>query len=371
MERLASSPSATSDRSRPEGSQASPRDTDRDEELCGQLKDYLACLSRNLDPPSTLAESWDRFYAINTPRIWAFLRRCGLAAADREDCLQEVWGEVIVHLPDLPYDPKRGRLSTWLITVARNRAVDMIRRRRRLAEGMDDDAFAVVDSGPSPADDCERHSMQERVRSAVIELSEEVPPVSQVFYQRTIEERTTDEVADKLGLTAEQVRSRLHRTKQKFRDLFERFATSPARRRDASVGRRSEIANSRATRRAVVRITFSRSKLTHITTEKNGSVSHIKGNELSLPSVVRVRRKLRTGSGVLLYFPPGGEMDCCRQERVAIPFLSLVFAREETRSRSDPRTPRNPVLPENPLEIRSDPEHPLLGTWTVVARKGS
>ena len=125
------------------------------------------------------------------------------------------------------------------MTLARNKAVDAIRRRSRhafesLGEG---DAVAVRDPGPDPADAYERSRTQGQVRSVLAELSSRVSPTSfQVLYLRWIEGRTTSEVADALELTPDQVRFRAHRMKRKVRDLLERSmirdARPPARRGD-------------------------------------------------------------------------------------------------------------------------------------------
>ena len=59
--------------------------------LCDQLRAYLKCRSRSVDPPPLLAEAWDRFYDLYAPRIRGYLNRLGLPDADRDDCLQDVW----------------------------------------------------------------------------------------------------------------------------------------------------------------------------------------------------------------------------------------------------------------------------------------
>jgi len=193
--------------------------------LCDKLKAYLECRSRNVAPPPPLAEAWDHFYQFYAPRIRGFLSRSGLPEADREDCLQDVWCEVVAHLADLPYDPRRGCLSTWLITVARHRAVDTLRHHRHRSAGRIEDGAALVDPGPGPAAACERLSDQAQVKRVLTELSAQVSARNfQVLHLRFIEGRTSAEVADALGLTPDQVRFRLHRVKQKFRDLFERSA---------------------------------------------------------------------------------------------------------------------------------------------------
>jgi RNA polymerase sigma-70 factor (ECF subfamily) len=194
-------------------------------DLCVKLQAYFQCRCRHVDPPAPVAEAWDRFYQLYAPRVRAFLRRFALPEADRDDCLQEVWIKVLTRLALLPYDPRRTRLSAWLMTVARNQAVDALRRHRRLNAELIDDAHAVVDANRGPAAVCDRHWTQTRVQIVLAELSAEVPALSfQVLYMRTIKGCSTAEVAEILGLTREQVRFRLHRMKRKFRARFQHSA---------------------------------------------------------------------------------------------------------------------------------------------------
>jgi RNA polymerase sigma-70 factor (ECF subfamily) len=194
-----------------------------DSDLCRDLQAFLRYGSRHIEPPPALAKVWEDFYERYSIRIGAFLRRYRLPKADREDCLQDVWSEVVAHLVDFPYDPRRARLSTWLMTVARNRAVDAIRHRCRFVTGLLTDAVDLRDQETDPAAACERHSARDRVQSALAELSDQVPALSfQVLDQRVIDGRTGAEVAETLGLTPEQVRFRLLRTKRKLRKLLQR-----------------------------------------------------------------------------------------------------------------------------------------------------
>jgi len=199
------------------------------QDLFEKLKAYLDYRARKVDPPSTLVEVWNDFYRTQTPRISKFLQKSALPEADREDCLQCVWGEVVDHLASLAYDPSRGRLSTWLLTVARNRSVDMLRRRRR-ASRLIEAGLTLVDPGPGPVESYERRSKQNRVRSVLEEFSGRVTALNfQILYQRMIEGRTVAEVAAALGLPPEQVRFRLYRMKREFRTLFEKPEDNHAR----------------------------------------------------------------------------------------------------------------------------------------------
>ncbi len=217
---LAVSPDAPGNASRAGGSMASS--PGRDADLCDQIKAYLEYRSRKIDAPTALADAWDHFYDSYTPQIRRFLRRSGLPEPDQEDCLQIVWSEVVCHLPHFRYEAAHGRLTTWLLTVARNRAVDAIRRRRRRSAELLENATALVDPGLGPAAACERFWARDRVRRVLTELSTQVSTLNfQVLYQRGIDGRTGAEVGESLGLTAEQVRFRFHRMKRKFRDLFD------------------------------------------------------------------------------------------------------------------------------------------------------
>jgi RNA polymerase sigma-70 factor (ECF subfamily) len=194
-------------------------------EFLDEIKAYLDCRSRGVDPPPSLAEAWEGFYGVYAPRIRTFLKKWDLSEADRSDCLQEVWHEVVAQLARFGHDPGRARLSTWLLTLARNKAVDAIRRRRRhafesLGEG---ESTTAMDPGLDPAAAYERRQTQAQVRGALAQLSSQVSPKSyQVLYLRWIEGRPTAEVAAALALTPGQVRFRTCRMKRKVRDLLER-----------------------------------------------------------------------------------------------------------------------------------------------------
>jgi RNA polymerase sigma-70 factor, ECF subfamily len=200
-----------------------------------EIKAYLDCRSRGVEPPPPLAEAWEGFYGFYAPRIRTFLKRWALSEADRSDCVQDVWHEVVAHLAHFGHDPGRARLSTWLMTLARNKAVDVIRRRSRHAiESLGDhEDLVAMDPRPDPAATYERARTLAQVRSVLDELSHQVSRTSfQVLYLRWIEGRPTAEVAAVLALTPEQVRFRTHRMKRKLRELLKRSMIQETHRGD-------------------------------------------------------------------------------------------------------------------------------------------
>lgn len=201
-------------------------------EFLDEIKAYLNCRSRGAEPPPLLAEAWSGFYEHYTPQIQTFLKRWALSEADRSDCLQDVWHEVVARLARFEHDPHRARLSTWLMALARNKAVDVIRRRHRhmYASLCEQEVVAMPDPGPDPAAEYERRRTLGQVRAALAELSGRVSRTSfQVLYLRWIEGRPTAEVAAALALTPEQVRIRSCRMRRKVRELLERSMTREMR----------------------------------------------------------------------------------------------------------------------------------------------
>lgn len=196
-----------------------------DEESLQRIKSYLDCRSRRVAPPAPLDEAWKHFYEFYASRIGVFLRRCGVPDEELNDCSQDVWQEVVTKLSHFHPDTRRGQLSTWVMTLARNKAVDSFRRRsRQVSERLgDNEAIAPLDPSPDPAAQYERQATVAQVRNVLAELSSQVSQTSfQVLYLRWIEGRPTDEVAVALELTPDQVRFRNHRMKRKFRDLLQR-----------------------------------------------------------------------------------------------------------------------------------------------------
>ncbi len=106
-----------------------------------ELED-LALLDRLADRrPEALAELYDRY----SPLLLGVTRRILGCAADAEEALQEallqVWNQAE------RYDPSRSSISTWLVLIARSRALDRLRKRRSRSRTLETAA-----SEPMPAE---------------------------------------------------------------------------------------------------------------------------------------------------------------------------------------------------------------------------
>jgi RNA polymerase sigma-70 factor (ECF subfamily) len=105
-----------------------------------------------------LAELYDRF----APALLGVIRRIVRDDAESEDVLQEVLLQVWTRVQT--YDPVLGTPVSWLVRIARNRAIDRYRARRVRAHLEDVPASSIGEPAapPAPAD-------PERAAAAVLD----------------------------------------------------------------------------------------------------------------------------------------------------------------------------------------------------------
>jgi RNA polymerase sigma-70 factor (ECF subfamily) len=123
-----------------------------------------------------------------------------------------------------------SKLSTWLHRIVVNACLMKLRtRRRHPEEGIDallprfqPDGHQVEDSidwSISAEEIVQREETRELVRRSIAELPESYRVV---LLMRDIEELSTEETAQALGITAAAVKVRLHRARQALRTLLDR-----------------------------------------------------------------------------------------------------------------------------------------------------
>ena len=120
---------------------------------------------------------------------------------DSDDVVQQTWVAVLTTSSDTVRKPK-----TWLAKIAKNRSIDLIRRRRvrRVREqGVDEPS-----SGPSPDESLENDSVRSTVCEAVSRLSE---PYRTSIELRFFEGLPPREVARRMGVPVETARTRIKR----------------------------------------------------------------------------------------------------------------------------------------------------------------
>ena len=144
---------------------------------------------------------------------------------DAEDVMQEAFLKSYQHLGEFQGN---SRFYTWLVRIAVNQALMKLRKRRPNQVSLDEEVDTgedtmpreVEDWGPSPEERYKQSELGGILSSTIAELE---PPFRIVFQLRDIEELSTEETAEALGLSVPAVKSRLLRARLKLRQKLNRY----------------------------------------------------------------------------------------------------------------------------------------------------
>jgi RNA polymerase sigma-70 factor, ECF subfamily len=158
--------------------------------------------------PDALAEVYDRFGAV----CFGFLVNTLRDRAAAEDVQQQVFLEVWQR--SATYDPERGTLLTWIMTIARSRAIDHLRRRVPEPAG---DLGATLET--SAATD-EIDELVERWRVAAL-IERLHPDEAAVLRMRFYDELPQTEIAERTGIPLGTVKMRMVSGLKRLRTMLE------------------------------------------------------------------------------------------------------------------------------------------------------
>src|SRR5437762_1571941 len=124
----------------------------------------------------SLSELFDRY----TPLLYPVALRILRSPADAEDAVQDAWLQVWKR--SATYDPRRGSVAAWLLTVVRTRALD--RYRSMASRGR---AESQVDPEPvtppeDPTSGAVHGELRARVREAMAMLAPQQRQVLEIAY---------------------------------------------------------------------------------------------------------------------------------------------------------------------------------------------
>jgi RNA polymerase sigma-70 factor (ECF subfamily) len=139
--------------------------------------------------------------------------------------MQEAFLKAYEHLQSFEGN---SRFYTWLVRIAVNQALMKLRKRRPNVVSLDEEVNTgedmvpreVEDWGPSPADRYAQTELSEILTKVIGDLD---PPFRIVFQLRDIEELSTEETAEALGLSVPAVKSRLLRARLKLRQTLNQY----------------------------------------------------------------------------------------------------------------------------------------------------
>lgn len=169
--------------------------------------------------------AFDRLYERHSQPLHRFVRRLlGRHLADQvEEVFQDTWLTVIKE--PTRYTPTTATFRTWLLTVARNRSFELLRRSGREVAMPDDDSGPFQPSGepwiewPSPAGERQADAFfWRRAGERLLGCLDELPAAQRaVFLLHHDEEQSLIEIARTMELGFEAAKSRLRYAMNKLR----------------------------------------------------------------------------------------------------------------------------------------------------------
>lgn len=151
------------------------------------------------------------------PRVYRTVRSILRDEAEAEDAMQAAWVRAYQHLGEWA---GASSFTTWLLRIAANEALGRLRRRGRFVAVADDEDGGGGIMDPRAEDPEERAAAHEAVR--LLERAVDgLPPIYRsVYVLREVEQLSTGEVAEALGVSEDAVKVRLHRARGLLREAL-------------------------------------------------------------------------------------------------------------------------------------------------------
>jgi RNA polymerase sigma-70 factor (ECF subfamily) len=152
--------------------------------------------------PGALAEAYDRYADL----LYSLALRIVGSSSDAEEVLQDAWLQA--WRSARTYDPARGALGAWLVTITRTRALDRIRslgsRRRAQAAATVEAASEPPPPASDPAAGYARRALKKDVATAITALAPQQRQVVELAY---FEGLSQSEIATRLNAPLGTVKS--------------------------------------------------------------------------------------------------------------------------------------------------------------------
>ena len=143
-----------------------------------------------------MAQVYDRYSSV----VYAVALRVLGDTAAAEDVLQEIFMQL--WRDPGSFNASRGNLAPWLAVIARNRAVDVLRKRRPQTEISE----ALVSIEPDLAGEAERGRLAEKVRAVLKDMA---PSQRQALEMAYFEGYSHSEISEKTGEPLGTIKTRI------------------------------------------------------------------------------------------------------------------------------------------------------------------
>lgn len=162
-----------------------------------------------------LVQLYDRYSRLVFSLAFAIVHDQATAEEITLDVFMRVWQKAAT------YRPEQAKVSTWLTHIARNHAIDVLRRQASRPEQntvpLDDGILLSDPPGQSPSASAEDSLQRERIHRALAGLP---PEQRQVLFMAYFEGYTQTRIAETLRQPLGTIKTRIRLAMQKLRDLL-------------------------------------------------------------------------------------------------------------------------------------------------------
>lgn len=155
-------------------------------------------------------------YSATAPKLFAVCLRILRDRADAEDALQEVFVKIWQRAER--FAATGSSPVGWLVAVARNHAIDLLRARKPAGENIEDN-FAIADAAPDPESAALIKGEGKRIDRCMGELE---PDRAEAVKHAYVDGLSYQELAEKYGVPLNTMRTWLRRSLLKLRECLDR-----------------------------------------------------------------------------------------------------------------------------------------------------
>lgn len=154
-----------------------------------------------------------QLYDLYSHLVYAVALRVLSDSSAAEDILQDVF--VQLWRNPQAFDASRGSLAAWLTVIARNRAIDQLRKKRPAMEAIDVDS--VVSANVDLQDSAERQQAIEKVRGVLASMpAEQRAALEMAFFEGLTHVEIAGKTGQPLGTVKTRIRSGLLAVRKAF-----------------------------------------------------------------------------------------------------------------------------------------------------------
>lgn len=160
------------------------------------------------------AKALEQLFTRNQTRVFRYLARIVRNEAQAEELVNEVF--LGVWQSAARYEG-RSEPATWLISIAHNKAVSALRKKREVSSIDEDAANAIEDGADTPEVSTQKLDKAAQMRAAMQSLSVEHREILDLVYYQ---EQSVSEVAEILGIPEATVKTRMFYARKKLSELL-------------------------------------------------------------------------------------------------------------------------------------------------------